>query len=223
MKTTLAAVSGMLLLTAWPGHAHRLDEYLQATTVALEKGRVQVSMRLIPGVAIIPVVLASIDTDANGVISEVEQRAHAKRVQHDLSLVINGERPTLRLISSTFPDIETLKEGLGEIQLEFAADAPRAGNRHKLVFENRHQSAIGTYLVNSLIPRDEAIRITAQNRSYDQSSYELDYVEASTQSFPGLGDWSGSWGWADIAGLLLLTGAALVWRHYRVTIGIRQT
>jgi hypothetical protein len=180
----------------------------------MEKDRVQVSMRLIPGVAIFPVVLASIDTDANDVISEVEQRAYTEHVQRDVSLTLNGERLRLQLISSVFPGIETLKEGLGEIQLEFAANVPRKEAKLKLVFENRHQSAIGAYLVNRLIPRDEAIRITTQNRSYDQSSYELDYVEAGTPSAPVLS----RGGWADMAGLLLFAGAALVWRRSRVTM-----
>jgi hypothetical protein len=215
MRTAFAAACAMLLFAAASGHAHRLDEYLQATTLSLEEDRVHANVRLIPGVAVFPVVLAGIDTDMDGVISEAEQRAYAERVHGDLSLTMNGERLPLRLISFTFPNIETLKEGLGEIELQFAADVPRTGHNRRLVFENHHQQVIGTYLVNSLVPSNEAIRITAQNRTYDQSSYQLDYAQAATHSASVLaGWWFGPWGWADTAALLLLAGIAVVWRRY---------
>ena len=219
MKTRFAAACTLLLLAAGSGHAHRLDEYLQATTVSLEDDRVQANVRLIPGVAVFPVVLASIDIDRDGVISEAEQRAYAERVRRDLSLTMNGERLRLRLISWTFPNLEILKEGLGEIQLQFDADVPRSASSRTLVFENHHQTAIGAYLVNSLVPRDEAIRITAQNRNRDQSMYQLDYVQAGTHSTSTLaGWWTGAWSWADTAALLLLAGIAVVSRRYAVAV-----
>jgi hypothetical protein len=220
MKTRSALACGVLLFAATASHAHRLDEYLQATTLSLEDDRVEANVRLIPGVAVFPVVLASIDADRDGVISEAEQRAYAERVHRDLSLTVNGARLNLRLISWTFPNLETLKEGSGEIQLQFDADVPRRGSSRTLVFENHHQSAIGTYLVNSLVPRDDAIRITAQNRSRDQSLYQLDYEQASTHSPSALADWwTGPWSWADTAALLLLAGVAVVSRRYAVAVG----
>ena len=181
-------------------------------------------MRLIPGVAIFYVVLVSIDTDANGVISEVEQRAYAERVQLDVSLNANGTRLHLQLMSSKFSNIETLKEGLGEIQLQFDADVPRKETQLKLVLANRHQSAISAYLVNSLVPGDEAIRITAQRRSYDQSSYELEYADGSSSSTSAFSRaWSAPWGWVDTVGLLLLNGVAFaMWRRSQVTITGRR-
>ena len=57
---------------------------------------------LTPGVAVFPIVLASIDTNADGVISETEQRAYAERVLRDLSLTIDGDRLTPRLVSINF-------------------------------------------------------------------------------------------------------------------------
>jgi hypothetical protein len=214
MRASFPVVWGILLLIAAPAHAHRLDEYLQATTLSLEKDRVQATVRLIPGVDVFRVVLASIDTDANGAISEAELRAYAERVHRDLSLTVNGERLRFRLMSSMLTNIETLKRGLGEIELQFDADVPRSGPSRKLVFENHHQSAIGTYLVNSLVPSDEDIRITGQNRSYDQSSYELDYVHAGADSLPVLSNsWSAHWEWAATAALFLLAGASVLWRY----------
>ncbi len=61
-------------------------------------------MRLIPGVAVSSIVLASIDTNADGVISETEQRAYAKRVLGDVSLTVDGNRLSLRLVFSGVPE-----------------------------------------------------------------------------------------------------------------------
>jgi hypothetical protein len=51
MKTRLAAIAIVLTFGA-PGFAHRLDEYLQATLISVEKSRVDASMRLVPGIAV---------------------------------------------------------------------------------------------------------------------------------------------------------------------------
>src|SRR5438128_1339079 len=140
MKTRLAAAGAILLLVGTPAAAHRLDEYLQATTISVEKDRIQAQIRLTPGVAVFRIVLANIDTDADGVISEAEQRAYAERVLGDLSLTIDGNRLRLRLVSLKFAKIEEMKEGRGEIQLEFDADVPSGGPNRRLIFENQHQS-----------------------------------------------------------------------------------
>lgn len=181
MKTRLAAAGVILLLVGTPAAAHRLDEYLQATTISVEKDRVQAQIRLTPGVAVFPMVLANIDTDADGVISEAEQRAYAERVLRDLSLTIDGDHLRLRLVSLKFAKTEEMRKGLGDIELEFNADVPRGGPNRRLIFKNRHQRRIAAYLVNCLVPRDPDIRVTAQNRNYQQSFYQLDYVQAGVR------------------------------------------
>ena len=217
MKTRLAAAAAMLLLAGTPASAHRLDEYLQATTISVERDRVRAQIRLTPGVAVFPIVLANIDTDADGVISEAEQLAYAERVLGDLSLTIDGDRLRLRLVSLKFAQIEEMKEGLGEIQLEFDADVASGGPNRSLTFENQHQSRIAAYLVNCLVPRDPGIRITAQNRNYQQSFYQLDYIQADVRSGPQSSAWwSSSRGWLGAAALLLLAGFGFVWRRARV-------
>jgi len=181
MKTRLAAAGAILLLVGTPAAAHRLDEYLQATTISVEKDRVQAQIRLTPGVAVFPMVLARIDTDADGVISEAEQRTYAERVLRDLSLTIDGDHLRLRLVSLKFAKTEEMRKGRGDIELEFNADVPRGGPNRRLIFKNRHQRRIAAYLVNCLVPRDPDIRVTAQNRNYQQSFYQLDYVQAGVR------------------------------------------
>jgi hypothetical protein len=205
MKTRLVAAA-ILFLAGMPALAHRLDEYLQATLISVEKNRVQAQMTLTPGIAVYSAVLAKIDTDADGVISETERRAYAERVLGDLSLAIDGHRLTPQLLSLHFPSIDEMKEGLGQIQLEFNADLPRGGLNRKLVFENYHQSRIAASQVNCLVPRDPDIRIVAQNRNYSQSHYELDYAQAGVSFFSSplsFAWWSGDGGWLSMLALFL--------------------
>jgi hypothetical protein len=183
MKPALSAAV-IFLMAGTPGLAHRLDEYLQGTIISVGKNRVEAQMTLTPGVKVFPALLAEIDTDGNGVISEIEQHAYAGRILRDLSLKIDGQPLTPQLLSVQFPAIEEMREGRGEIQLEFSANLPPGGPNRKLILENRHQSRIAAYQVNCLVPRDPDIRILAQNRNYSQSFYELDFVQAGVRSNP---------------------------------------
>ena len=214
MKRWLAAAGTMLLSLGTPAFAHRLDEYLQATTISLEKDRVQAQIRLTPGVAVFPIVFASIDSDADGIISEAEQHAYAERVLRDLSLTIDGDRVQLRLVSSRASNVQEMMDGRGEIQLDVDGNVPHGGHDRRLVFENHHESRIAAYLVNCLVPSDPDIRITAQDRNYDQSFYQLDYVETGARSGPlSLGQWSGAAGWLGAAALVLFARLAATRRE----------
>lgn len=173
----LAAAAVIVASLGTPAFSHRVDEYLQATLVSVEKDRVLLSLRLVPGVAVSSTVIASVDTDGDGVISQSEQQAYAQRVLADLSLTIDGKRVTPRLVSVDFPQVEQMKEGLGKIRMEFTAAIPRSGGNRRLVFENHHQPRIAAYLVNCLVPRDPDIRIVTQDRNEQQSFYQLDYVQ----------------------------------------------
>jgi hypothetical protein len=205
MNRTPVAAAAILLLLGAPASAHRLDEYLQATLISLEKDHVQVFMRLIPGVAVASIVLSSIDTDADGNISETERRAYAERVLRDLSLSVGGYALTPRLVSVDFPKVGEMKEGLGEIQIEFTADLPNGSPNRRLVFENHHQNRIAAYMVNCLVPRDPNIRILAQNRNERQSFYQLDYAEAGSRLDPSSSKWrSVIRGWMGAVGFTSL-------------------
>ena len=216
MKMRLAAAGLVFLSFGTPASAHRLDEYLQATTISLEKNRVLAQIRLTPGVAVLPLVMAAIDTNGDGVISSREQRAYSERVLGDLSLAIDGDRLKLQLISTNFPKTDAMKEGLGEIQIDFAADLPRDNPERKLVFENRHLRPIAAYLVNCLVPRDPDIRVTAQNRNYEQSLYRLDYMQGGFRSRPvSLAWWPAGSGWLAFLTIVLLARLAVEWRKRR--------
>lgn len=212
MTSKLAAV--ILLFAGMPALAHRLDEYLQGTIISIEKDRLQAQTTLTPGVAVYPIVIAAIDTDGNGIISDTEQRAYGERVLHDLRLAIDGHRLIPRLVSMEFPAIEDMKEGRGEIRIEFSADLPRNGPNRKLTLENHHQSQIAAYQVNCLVSRDPDIRIVAQNRNYTQSLYELDYVQAGVRSgLLSLAWWAGDRGWVGMVVIMPFARFAFLWRQ----------
>jgi hypothetical protein len=182
MKLRFAAAFAVVVLLGASAFAHRLDEYLQATILSVEKDHVEGSMRLIPGVAVSSMVIGSIDTNADGIISETEGQAYARRVISELSLIIDGNPSKPRIVSIAFPTVAEMREGVGEIHFEFVADLPAGGSERKLVFENHHQERIAAYLVNCLVPRDKGIQVVAQKRNENQSFYELDYQVSGADS-----------------------------------------
>jgi hypothetical protein len=173
---TAAGVAVLLSLTA-SAWAHRLDEYLQATILAIERDHVEGFMRLVPGVAVSATVISSIDTNGDGTLSENERRAYALRVLSELSLNVDGQQLAPSLVSAKYPSLDEMRQGVGEIQLEFTANLPRGSTNRKLIFVNRYQSRISAYLVNCLVPSDEGIRITAQDRNQSQSVYQLEFAQ----------------------------------------------
>jgi hypothetical protein len=214
MRLIAAAVIAALAIT--PARAHRLDEYLQGTLISIEKSRVQAQITLTPGVAVFPLLLATIDIDRDGTISDGEKRAYAARVLHDLSLSIDGRPLTPRLVSARFPTIDDMKEGRGEIRIEFDSDLPSGGAGRKLVLQNHHQSGIAAYQVNCLVPRDPDIKVVAQKRNYTQSFYELDYQQAGALSPPPLFLWPLGLRFVVIAvAILLVARLGLLSRQFR--------
>lgn len=206
------ALFGLLAATA---EAHRLDEYLQASLISLTRNQVHVQLELTPGIAVLPVVLSKIDTDRDGVVSQAEWNAYAAQVLRDLSLSVDGDAVPLRLVSSRFPEMAEMREGLGAIRLEMTADLrPSWSAKRRLRFENHHQKQIAAYLANSLVPEDPALRITAQSRDFPQSVYLVDLVDSGRR--PRLSSFSlmPAWIWAIL--LLLAARIAILWRRRRV-------
>jgi hypothetical protein len=210
MRTRLAAV--ILLLFGMPAFGHRLDEYLQGTIVSVGKNRIQLEMTLTLGVAVFPFLISSIDADGNGAISEKEQRDYARQVANDLSMAIDGHRLTPELVFMHFPSLDEMKNGRGEIRLDFSIELRRGGRNRIFTLENHHQSRISVYQVNVLVPRDPDIQIAAQDRNYVQSVYRLRYTQSGAgseaASFPS---WADA-GWLGVAALVLFARPVFLWR-----------
>ena len=184
MKLKLAACTAtVLLLCSIPAWAHRIDEYLQATILSLESNQVHASMRLIPGVMVGPSVIALIDANHDGAFSEGEKLEYADNVLGDLSLSIDGHAVKPRLDSWNIPGASQLRDGLGEIHLEYHIDLPpsTAANR-TLVLANHHLNGTSVYLVNVEVPQEHNLRLVDQKRNPQQSVYELDYQQTGTSA-----------------------------------------
>ena len=163
--------------TAW---AHRIDEYLQATILSLDTNRVNASMRLIPGVLVAPSVIAIIDTNHDGMFSKDETDAYARHVLDDLSVSLDGKGLTAQLDASTVPEASQLRDGLGEIAIQYHVDLPVSSNAaHRLVLANHYLNAGSVYLVNVEVPQVPELRLEGQKRNPQQSLYELDYTQAA--------------------------------------------
>ena len=177
MKGSLIIATSLIAFCQATALAHRVDEYLQAATLLVSAGRLQLELRLAPGIEVAQKVLDGIDLDRNGVLSAAEQRSYALRVLRDLDVSLDEKPVVLALDSVRFDEIAALRDGRGEIKLAFKGDLPTGRERRRLVFENRHRPDISVYLVNSLVPDDLRIRIAKQQRNYLQSTYELQYVQ----------------------------------------------
>ena len=207
MKPSVAVIG--LVALALPGRsfAHRLDEYLQATTISVEKDRIVVGMRLSPGVAVAPFIIPTIDRNRDGVISSVEEAAYIEQVRHDVTLTLGNKALSLRPVSKEFATVKDMQDGTGESLIEFVADVPRNSDlTNELIFENHHQSQVSAFLVNAIVPSDPNIRITGQDRNFEQSSYRLDYSRTVSQPVRwSLASWNNQRTWLILLALLVMT------------------
>ncbi|MBC8003651.1 MAG: hypothetical protein H7X97_13780 [Opitutaceae bacterium] len=175
-------LGGLLLLLAIDAWAHRLDEYLQAARVSVATSRIDLSIDLTPGVAIIDQLLVVIDKDLDGRISEAEVAAYAQLVLRNIQIGLDEKVLALSLVDASFPALEDVKKGIGVIRIKATASVgPLSVGKHTFILTNAHLPEISVYLVNALVPKDAAIKITKQTRDEFQKNYRLEFnVSSST-------------------------------------------
>ncbi|HEX4999373.1 MAG TPA: hypothetical protein VFY29_14190 [Terriglobia bacterium] len=176
-----AAFAGLFVVAAMMGlaqplAAHRLDEYLQATRISIERDQIVAEMSLTPGEAVAAAVIAEMDADRDGRISEAEGREYMERIVAQLRLEVDGKRKPFALEKYRVPPPEDMRAGEGVIRLRAVAMVERFTGRRHLRYGNSYRSDIGAYLVNALLPADEGIRITGQSRDMWQREFDLDYT-----------------------------------------------
>lgn len=189
-RVVILAACALALLPATAG-AHRLDEYLQASRVAIGRDRIDVEIDLTPGIAVTPQVLAAIDTNHDGTLSAHEAETYARAVVAVLSLEIDDRAADLEIAGHRFPDVDAMRQGTGTIRVSAAARLPHTGRgTHRILFRNAHRPEIGVYLANALVPRDPAIQIARQERDVLQRELRIDY--AVRPRWPSALSWSGA-------------------------------
>ena len=158
--------------------AHPIDEYVQNTYIDLAPDTMTIQIDLTPGVLVAPEVLALIDADGDGEISEAEGASYAEdAVLRDVSLAVDGEPQPLTLVDSSFPTPLDMKAGMGTIRLQVAAEGPggEPAGDHSLSYRNGHEPVNSRYLVNAFRASDE-VEISHQERDELQHSIRVDYA-----------------------------------------------
>ena len=172
----VAATAGMILALAASPAAHRLDEYLQAARVSLERTRVALEIDLTPGASVADGIIGVIDRDADSRITPLEAESYGRAVLADVRLELDGHPLVLTLDRVEVPTIEEMRHGMGTLQLRARADVGASMSiRRQLHFQNNHQAASSVYLVNALVPSDNGISVVNQSRDAKQRDVRIDY------------------------------------------------
>jgi len=197
-----ATLSGWLAWAPSAG-AHRLNEYLQATRLSVATDRVDLAIDLTPGAAIADQVLAWVDTNGDGRISDAEAKAYAEEMLRSVTLKVDGRTAPVELIMSSFPEWSDVRLGVGTIRLHAVAKIPPARTgQHVISFLNAHRPESSVYLVNALVPDNPRIQLGQPRRDYAQLGMTLDYTVAGEVSpVPRT--------WALLAGLIMAGGLIL--------------
>lgn len=198
------AVSAIALLLVTPGesHAHRLDEYLQAARISLDREGVTLEVDLTPGASVANAVIAIVDRDGDGLISPTEAAAYGRAALGDLVVELDGRPVAMTLTHAEVPSVGELRDGVGTIQLRaVGAIGAHIDGRRFLLFRNNHQPHTSVYLVNALVPNDNGVAVLAQIRDPRQESIRVEY-----QVRPR---WHAQLGWLVLAAAGLSTVAGL--------------
>ena len=180
MKPGLLGCLLLLLALATDAWAHRLDEYLQASRIWVATNRIELSLDLTPGVAIANQLLVAIDKNRDGQISREEGAAYAQHVLEDIRIELDEKTLALSLVNTSFPTLEDVKKGTGVIRIKGTAPVEQlSAGRHALTLTNAHLPTISVYMVNALMPKHNAIKITKQTRDELQKYYRLEFAVSS--------------------------------------------
>ena len=114
-----SAIAAAAIVLTWSAHAaaHRLDECLQATRIALSRHAIDIEVDVTPGSDIADAFVAAVDLDRDGHISAGEAAAYAARVAHDLHLTIDGRDVPVTLGVRRVGDLAAMRDGLDAIKL----------------------------------------------------------------------------------------------------------
>jgi len=177
MMRVAAGTLAVLFLCPSVSAAHRLDEYLQATRIAVDRDRIALEIDLTPGATIAPAIVALIDRSDDGRITPSEAEAYGTRVLTELVLLLDGRQLPLTLNAVDIPPVGDMREGMGSIRIKASAiviNAARTG-RHLLYYRNDHAPNAAVYLVNALMPDAAAISIGKQRRDERQREFRVEY------------------------------------------------
>src|SRR5262245_28443346 len=185
-RGTLIVACALLLALGSVLSAHRRDELLQAARIAVAPEQVDIELDLTPGIDVAGGVIADIDRDGNGALSENEKQAYVNRVSSALTMELDGRPLRVESSASTFPELEAFRRGEGTIRLQAHARLPSvSGGAHQLWFRNTRDRDRSVYMANALGAENDRIAITGQRRDGAQSEITIDFeVRPGSASLP---------------------------------------
>jgi hypothetical protein len=155
---------------------HRLDEYLQAARVSLERDGLTLEIDLTPGARVAERILTLVDADRDTRVSPLEAQAYARTVLAEVVLELDGRAVPLTLTHVDVPAPDELRDGMGTIHLRAWSDAELNWfGRTEVRFRNNHEAGLSVYLVNALIPDEADIQVVSQSRDAQQRDARIEY------------------------------------------------
>ena len=207
-------LAGTVAMAGTGVSAHRYDEYLQASRIAIAAAGIRLDVSLTPGIAVADAVIRDIDANRDAVLSAAERTAYMQHVLRGLSLRLDDGVVPLALTASSLPTAEALRAGDAAITLLADARLPQPEpGAHRLSFRNANAAHGAVYLANALLPDDDRVAITGMTHAVDQSGLTVEYTVRPDR------DWSRLTRW--LTRLRQLTLARLQWvardRHRRTS------
>ena len=175
-RSILGLLAG-LCVGAMPLRAHRLDELLQSTLVAIEPDAIRVELHLNPGVSLVDPWIAVLDGDRDGMISKDEAITYAHQLGTDVTVQLDGRELLKEPILSGLPELGDLRAGWGILHIEFRVRCGRIGSgAHHLTLANHHWTNRSVYLVNAVKPVSTRVQITGQFRDETQRNADIAFT-----------------------------------------------
>jgi len=177
------ATAGAILALSASISGHRLDEYLQAARVSLERDGLTLEIDLTPGARVAERILTLVDADRDTRVSPLEAQAYARTVLAEVVLELDGRAVPLTLTHVDVPAPDELRDGMGTIHVRALGDAELGWfGRKEVRFRNNHETDMSVYLVNALMPADVGIQVVSQSRDARQRDARIEY--SVTTSWP---------------------------------------
>jgi hypothetical protein len=182
-RPTMASLAVLVASLAGPAPAaaHRLDEYLQATRVSIDVDRISLDIDLTPGASVAERVFEAVDSDRDGVVSEREASAYARRVLGAIALSVDDRPAPVTLTGRRFPTLREMRGGVGTIHLSATAAVPPATGPHHVSYDNAFSPDFSVFLANVLVPSDDRVRIGGQRRDFRQRTFAVEYRVTQTK------------------------------------------
>lgn len=176
MKTRFILAAGIAALgLAMQAHGHRTTGLLQASLVDVLPSQVGVEVTLVPGIDIAHSVVALLDTDGDGALSEGESDAWAKGFLADQSVLADGKSLPLKLVGVWASSLAEMAGGHAEIVVNFTAELGEfSGGAHSIACINRYEPISSAYQSNGLVPKAPSVRISSHRRDERQQELTLE-------------------------------------------------